>query len=113
MDSEMAFAEYELMLANVRLGDDQAAAQWAETGHYATQLYSQIKIAFWQEYQKNHDWTAAAEVARLQARLAGPERMQPWPIDWAGFPGYITLEQICPCPKCVQGPLAYWSMFGG
>jgi outer membrane protein assembly factor BamB len=111
-ETEMAFAEYELMLANVRLGNDQAAAQWAESAHYPAELYSQIKIAFWHGYQKNHDWTMAAEVARLRARLAGPERMQPWPIDGFGFPGYITLEQIIPCPECVQGPLARWSMFG-
>jgi hypothetical protein len=112
-ETETACAEYQLMLANVLLGNDQAAARWAESGHYATQLYSQVKVEFWQEYQRNRGWTTAAEAARLRARLAGPERMQPWPVDWAGYPGYITLEQICPCPKCLQGPLAYFPMSGG
>ncbi len=50
-ETEMAFAEYQLMLANVRLGNDQTAAQWAETGHYPAELYSQIKIEFWQTYK--------------------------------------------------------------
>ena len=111
-ETGMAFAEYQLMLANLRLGNETAAAYWATTGHYPAELYSQVKAAFWQEYQATNDWTAAAEAARLRARLAGPERMQPWPIDWAGFPGYITLEQICPCPDCVQGPVAVWDYFG-
>jgi len=97
-----AFAEYQLMLAYLMKGDENSAATWAASGHYPQALYSQIKTLFWETYQADHDWVAAAEVARTRARLVGHDAIQL--IPYLGYANDdMGLEDVCPCAECRQG----------
>jgi hypothetical protein len=101
---QRAFAEFQLMLAYLLLGDEDSAALWANSGNYPDQLYSQVKQTFWELYQGNRDWTTAAEAARKQVRLAGYDKAQlvPW-VGYANTP--LSLEDILPCAECLQGSI--------
>lgn len=108
-DHQHAFAEFQLMLAYLLLGDEEMAARWANTGAYPDQLYSEVKLIFWDVYQESHDWTAAAEAARKRVRLAGVSRAQL--TSWVGYANTaLTLDDICPCADCLQGSLG--SLYG-
>jgi hypothetical protein len=109
VEHQRAFAEFQLMLAYLLLGDETTAATWATSGHYPNEFYSEVKQIFWESYQANHDWTTAAEAARRRVRLAGIDRIQL--IPWVGYANSsLTLEQICPCVDCLQGSIG--SQFG-
>lgn len=103
-DHQRAFAEFQLMLAYLLLGDETNAAAWATTGNYTDKLYGQVKQVFWDTYQATRDWTTAAEAARTRVRQAGYARAQL--VSWVGYANVpLTLEEICPCTDCLQGTL--------
>lgn len=103
-DHQRAFAEFQLMLAYLLLGDEESAAEWATSGNYPNELYTEVKQTFWDIYQQANDWTTAAEAARTQVRLAGFQANQLHPyLGYANSP--LTLEDILPCAKCLQGTI--------
>jgi outer membrane protein assembly factor BamB len=104
IERQRAFAEFQLVLAYLLLGDESGAGRWASSGNYPDELYSQVKEIFWTQYQATKDWTMAAEAARTRVRLAGYERAQI--IDWVGYANRpLDLNSICPCPDCLQGTI--------
>lgn len=104
VDHQRAFAEFQLMLAYLLLGDEESAVEWATSGNYPDQFYSEVKQIFWDSYQDTHNWTAAAEAARTRVRLGGIEQNQL--SSWLGYANSIlTLEEILPCADCLQGSI--------
>lgn len=103
-----AFAEYQLMLAYLLLGDEQTAVSYATSSHYPDEIYTDLKNIFWQNYLSHQDWTMACEATRTRAREIGFTRLQlSHNRGIGGAYSAITLENVCPCPDCLQETIEY------
>ena len=103
-----AFAEYQLMLTYLLLGDEQTAVSYATSSQYSDEIYTELKNIFWQDYLSHQDWTMACEATHTRAREIGFIRLQlshNRGLDDGRTA--ITLEKICPCPNCLQETIEY------
>jgi hypothetical protein len=96
-----AFAEYQLLLAYLVKGDIDGARKWAASGYAPDAFYTQVRLTFWHEYQKNQDWESAVRATRMMIRQSEIEKMQL--LSNVGYGNReLTLEEVCPCPGCQE-----------